>query len=70
MTLSDVCFHCSPGSWWSARSFGDITGTVAIEMQNNAYVHALDSGLFTLGVPHKGKKTIYVVFVGIRLKNK
>lgn len=39
-------------------------------MQNNAYVHALDSGLFTLGVPHKGKKTIYVVFVGIRLKNK
>lgn len=31
---------------------------VAIEMQNNSYVHALDSGLFTLGAPHKGK-TMY-----------
>ncbi|XP_068178038.1 protein FRG1 [Antennarius striatus] len=41
------------GGWWSVKSFGEITGTVAIEMQNNAYIHALDSGLFTLGAPHK-----------------
>ncbi|XP_031133524.1 protein FRG1 [Sander lucioperca] len=39
--------------WWSVSCFGEITGTVAIEMQNNAYIHALDSGLFTLGAPHK-----------------
>ncbi|XP_029989924.1 protein FRG1 [Sphaeramia orbicularis] len=39
--------------WWSVSSFGEITGMVAIEMQNNAYVHALDTGLFTLGAPHK-----------------
>ncbi|XP_034543648.1 protein FRG1 [Notolabrus celidotus] len=38
--------------WWSISSFGEISGTVAIEMQNNAYIHALDSGLFTLGAPH------------------
>ncbi|XP_012690667.2 protein FRG1 [Clupea harengus] len=43
------------GGWWAVRSFGEITGTVSIEMQNNAYVHALDSGLFTLGAPHKGE---------------
>lgn len=36
------------------KGFGDITGTVAIEMQNNSYVHALDTGLFTVGAPHKG----------------
>ncbi|XP_042341455.1 protein FRG1 [Plectropomus leopardus] len=41
------------GGWWCVSSFGEITGTVAIEMQNNSYIHALDSGLFTLGAPHK-----------------
>ncbi|KAF7663907.1 hypothetical protein LDENG_00195870 [Lucifuga dentata] len=41
------------GGWWSVSSFGEITGTVAIEMQNNCYIHALDTGLFTLGAPHK-----------------
>ncbi|XP_044046696.1 protein FRG1 [Siniperca chuatsi] len=41
------------GGWWSVSSFGEITGTVAIEMQNNSYIHALDSGLFTVGAPHK-----------------
>ncbi|XP_013875645.1 protein FRG1 [Austrofundulus limnaeus] len=41
------------GGWWCVSSFGDITGTVAIEMQNNSYIHALDTGLFTLGAPHK-----------------
>ncbi|GAA6234995.1 protein FRG1 [Lates japonicus] len=41
------------GGWWSISGFGEITGTVAIEMQNNSYIHALDTGLFTLGAPHK-----------------
>ncbi|KAL2098093.1 hypothetical protein ACEWY4_007300 [Coilia grayii] len=43
------------GGWWCVRNFGEITGTVAIELQNNAYVHALDTGLFTLGAPHTGE---------------
>lgn len=38
--------------WWCVSGFGDITGTVAIEMQTNAYIHALDTGLFTVGAPH------------------
>ncbi|XP_029015617.1 protein FRG1 [Betta splendens] len=41
------------GGWWSVSGFGEITGTVAIEMQNNSYISALDTGLFTLGAPHK-----------------
>ncbi|KAJ8281256.1 hypothetical protein GJAV_G00065440 [Gymnothorax javanicus] len=41
------------GRWWAVRNFGEITGTVAIEMQNYSFVHALDTGLFTLGPPHK-----------------
>ncbi|KAM4603485.1 protein FRG1 [Polymixia lowei] len=41
------------GGWWSVSGFGEISGTVAIEMQNNAYIHAMDTGLFTLGAPHK-----------------
>ncbi|KAM4750432.1 protein FRG1 [Anableps anableps] len=40
------------GGWWRVSGFGDIAGTVAIEMQNNSYIHALDTGLFTLGAPH------------------
>lgn len=44
-----------PGGWWAVKSFMEINGTVALEMQNKAYVHALDSGLFTLGAPHKGE---------------
>ncbi|KAK7929014.1 hypothetical protein WMY93_005409 [Mugilogobius chulae] len=40
------------GGWWTVKRFGEITGTVAIELANNAYVHALDTGLFTLGAPH------------------
>ncbi|KAK0134708.1 Protein FRG1 [Merluccius polli] len=40
------------GGWWVVTSFGEMSGTVAIEMQNNAYIHALDTGLFTLGAPH------------------
>ncbi|XP_056136644.1 protein FRG1 isoform X1 [Lampris incognitus] len=41
------------GGWWCVNSFGEITGSVAIEMQNDSYIHALDTGLFTLGAPHK-----------------
>lgn len=41
------------GGWWSVKSFGEITGSVAIEMHKNSYIHALDSGLFTVGAPHK-----------------
>ncbi|XP_037106680.1 protein FRG1 [Syngnathus acus] len=40
------------GNWWAVRRFGDIVGTVAIEMHNNSYIHALDTGLFTVGAPH------------------
>ncbi|KAL1282576.1 hypothetical protein QQF64_001379 [Cirrhinus molitorella] len=41
------------GGWWTVKSFGEITGTVAIEMHKNSYIHALDTGLFTVGAPHK-----------------
>uniref|UniRef100_K7GJ30 Protein FRG1 n=1 Tax=Pelodiscus sinensis TaxID=13735 RepID=K7GJ30_PELSI len=41
------------GSWWAVKNFGEITGTVAIELDKGAYIHALDNGLFTLGAPHK-----------------
>ncbi|KAF7248630.1 Protein FRG1 [Varanus komodoensis] len=39
--------------WWTVTNFGDITGTVAIEMGLGTYISALDNGLFTLGIPHK-----------------
>nr|XP_033799818.1 protein FRG1 [Geotrypetes seraphini] len=42
------------GNWWVVKNFGDITGSVAVEMDKGAYIHALDTGLFTLGAPHKG----------------
>uniref|UniRef100_A0A8D0HME7 Protein FRG1 n=1 Tax=Sphenodon punctatus TaxID=8508 RepID=A0A8D0HME7_SPHPU len=41
------------GGWWTVKNFGEITGTVAVEMGNGTYIHALDNGLFTLGAPHK-----------------
>uniref|UniRef100_A0A4X2KEZ1 Protein FRG1 n=1 Tax=Vombatus ursinus TaxID=29139 RepID=A0A4X2KEZ1_VOMUR len=41
------------GNWWAVRNFGEISGTIAIEMDRGTYVHALDNGLFTLGAPHK-----------------
>ncbi|XP_018101183.1 protein FRG1 isoform X2 [Xenopus laevis] len=41
------------GNWWSVKNFGEISGTVAIEMDKGAYIHALDNGLFTIGAPHK-----------------
>ncbi|KAF7686679.1 protein FRG1 [Silurus meridionalis] len=42
------------GGWWTVSNFGEISGTVAIEMHNRSYVHALDTGLFTVGAPHTG----------------
>ncbi|XP_075705743.1 protein FRG1 isoform X2 [Rhinoderma darwinii] len=41
------------GNWWVVKCFGDVSGTVAIEMDKGAYIHALDTGLFTIGTPHK-----------------
>ncbi|KAE8629711.1 hypothetical protein XENTR_v10000574 [Xenopus tropicalis] len=41
------------GNWWTVKNFGEISGTVAIEMDKGAYIHALDTGLFTIGAPHK-----------------
>lgn len=40
------------GGWWKAKSFADITGTVAIQFGDRSYVRAMDNGLFTLGAPH------------------
>lgn len=41
------------GIWWTVSNFGEISGTIAIEMDKGAYIHALDNGLFTLGAPHR-----------------
>ncbi|KAM9530664.1 protein FRG1-like [Salvelinus alpinus] len=41
------------GGWWCISGFGEISGTVAIEMQTDSYIHALDTGLFTVGAPHQ-----------------
>ncbi|XP_076869810.1 protein FRG1 [Brachyhypopomus gauderio] len=40
------------GGWWTVKNFGEISGSVAIEMHANSYIHALDTGLFTVGAPH------------------
>lgn len=40
------------GGWWRAKTFEDITGAIAIQFGKNAFVKALDNGLFTLGAPH------------------
>ena len=41
------------GMWWMVTNFGEISGTLAIEMDKRTYIHALDNGLFTLGASHK-----------------
>uniref|UniRef100_A0A2I3GAK5 Uncharacterized protein n=1 Tax=Nomascus leucogenys TaxID=61853 RepID=A0A2I3GAK5_NOMLE len=41
------------GTWWTVINFGEISGTIAIEMDEGTYIHALDNGLFTLGAPQK-----------------
>ena len=55
-------FFCFLGGWWCISGFGEISGTVAIEMQTNSYIHALDTGLFTVGAPHQGKKSARLSF--------
>lgn len=40
------------GGWKLCKSTEQITGSVAIEFGNQAYIKALDNGLFTLGAPH------------------
>lgn len=40
------------GGWRQTSNVSEITGTVAIEFGNLAYMKALDNGLFTLGAPH------------------
>lgn len=49
-----LVFLSSLEGWWTVTNFGEITGTVSIEMGHGAYISALDNGLFTLGAPHKG----------------
>lgn len=41
------------GIWWIVTNFGEISGTLATEMDKRTYIHALDNGLFTLGASHK-----------------
>ncbi|KAL6067173.1 hypothetical protein STEG23_015999 [Scotinomys teguina] len=41
------------GIWWTVPNFGEISGTIAAEIDKGAYIHALDNGLFTLGAAHR-----------------
>uniref|UniRef100_A0A8C4R053 FSHD region gene 1 n=1 Tax=Eptatretus burgeri TaxID=7764 RepID=A0A8C4R053_EPTBU len=38
--------------WWAVRTIDEVTGTIAMEMKERSFLHALDNGLFTLGAPH------------------
>ncbi|XP_075226536.1 protein FRG1 homolog [Lycorma delicatula] len=40
------------GGWWCVSSIREMSGSVALEFGNTAYVTALDNGLFNLGPPH------------------
>ncbi|KAG7313857.1 hypothetical protein KOW79_022353 [Hemibagrus wyckioides] len=42
------------GGWWVVHNLGEISGMVAIEMNSRSFMHALDTGLFTVGAPHTG----------------
>lgn len=53
-----VFVDVSSGGWWTVKSFGELTGTVAIEMHKKSFIHALDTGLFTVGAPHKGADSV------------
>ncbi|ELW65818.1 Protein FRG1 [Tupaia chinensis] len=41
------------GIWWTVANFGEISGTVVLEMDKGTYIHGLVNDLFTLGAPHK-----------------
>lgn len=45
------------GGWWCVSTFSEIEGSIAIEMGKGTYVYSLDTGLFTLGGPHKECKS-------------
>ncbi|KAL4709524.1 hypothetical protein ACJJTC_007255 [Scirpophaga incertulas] len=40
------------GGWWKVTKIEELSGSICIEFGNNAYVSALDNGLFTVGAPH------------------
>ncbi|XP_047990443.1 protein FRG1 homolog [Leguminivora glycinivorella] len=40
------------GGWWKVEKIEDVVGSISIEFGNNAYISALDNGLFTVGAPH------------------
>jgi len=46
---TDMNMH---GGWWLAESYGHISGPVALQFSNSAYMKALDNGKFVLGAPH------------------
>lgn len=40
------------GGWWAVTAIEEVHGTVAIEMNVNSYVYALDTGMFCVGDMH------------------
>ncbi|XP_002736728.1 protein FRG1-like [Saccoglossus kowalevskii] len=40
------------GGWWTVSSIDEVHGTVAIEMNINSYLFALDTGIFSVGDMH------------------
>ncbi|XP_052867724.1 protein FRG1 homolog isoform X1 [Anopheles cruzii] len=40
------------GGWWMVKKTTEITGSIALQFDKQAYIKALDNGLFTLGAPH------------------
>uniref|UniRef100_A0A2M4BX02 Protein FRG1 homolog n=1 Tax=Anopheles marajoara TaxID=58244 RepID=A0A2M4BX02_9DIPT len=40
------------GGWRAVKQTTEITGPIALQFDKQAYVKALDNGLFTLGAPH------------------
>ncbi|KAM3956428.1 FSHD region gene 1 [Aphomia sociella] len=50
---SKVDLDCvNHGGWWKTAKIEDVSGSISIEFGNNAYISALDNGLFTIGAPH------------------
>uniref|UniRef100_G3QPX5 Protein FRG1 n=1 Tax=Gorilla gorilla gorilla TaxID=9595 RepID=G3QPX5_GORGO len=54
-TIANICKYqfYFLGIWWTVTNFGEISGTIAIEMDEGTYIRALNNGLFTLGATHK-----------------
>ncbi|XP_060553089.1 protein FRG1-like [Ruditapes philippinarum] len=47
---SDVAQH---GGWWVVSKFGQITGNICIELEDQRYMFAQDNGRFVLGPPRE-----------------